>query len=521
LLLAAVVLARAQLHYEQAAYSDNDAVAVAADQSQMQMPPQEQEQMQAQDFEQEQTQDMDSEEDQDQDQDQDQDMEEGQDQESEAETETEGSFAEVSAEESEERKKKHPKQSLSRAAHKVGNAITALKDAVRGRRNVGSNSPRSSSGRLTPLRRKQQQKKRALNRKPRPFPRKSKGKSFSGVKRDGKRRRGGKPSPRGRGRRGGRRGGRGGKGRNGGKSGSNSFDAAIGSGNGDRSSGSGRGGRGGSGGSGSRGGDDNSNGGRISRGGRSPGGRPSVRPRPSAFAGGLRPPSKRPSFSRTPARTPDDQLWHSERWVAKDDPNRDPEMAKLNLALEAVKEDILSTNKQINDERRWVIAVSKIISSYNTKMQRVEAHIIALRKEMKQLYKKKKQIENLKLQKALEAKLKEARDELKTLTTSLKHVAAKQGELNKSGKDLRQTIAGIQAQLAKLRGQQLLKKKCKRGFKLSKKLKKCVPSCKKGKRYSTQLKKCIPKCKKSHRYSKKAKKCVPRKGKKAKKGKKF
>nr|AVZ46778.1 hypothetical protein [Meloidogyne graminicola] len=130
-----------------------------------------------------------------------------------------------------------------------------------------------------------------------------------------------------------------------------------------------------------------------------------------------------------------------------------PEMFKLNQALEAVKEDILSTNKQIGDERKWVIAVNKIIVSYTEKMKRVEDHIIALRKEMKNLYKKKKQIENLKLQKALEAKLKEALDELATLTNSLKHVQTKQGELNKSGSELRATIAGIKAQLAKLRGQ--------------------------------------------------------------------
>jgi len=169
-------------------------------------------------------------------------------------------------------------------------------------------------------------------------------------------------------------------------------------------------------------------------------------------------------------------------------------MAKLNLALEAVKEDILSTNKQINDERRWVIAVSKIITSYNTKMKRVESHIVTLRKEMKMLYKKKKQIENLKLQRLLEAKLKEARDELATLTNSLKHVATKQSELNKSGADLRMTIAGIQAQLAKLRGQQMMKK-CKRGFKYSKKAKKCVNRCKKGQKWKGKGKKgrCVPK----------------------------
>jgi len=155
-------------------------------------------------------------------------------------------------------------------------------------------------------------------------------------------------------------------------------------------------------------------------------------------------------------------------------------MAKLDLALDAVKQDILATNKQITDERKWVIAVAKIIASYNDKMKRVERHIVQLRKEMKSLYRKKKQIENLKLQKALEAKLKEARDELATLTNSLKHVQVKQGELNKSGSDLRQTIAGIQAQLAKLRGQQLRKPKPAPKKK-----------CKKGQRYSTRKRKCV------------------------------
>jgi len=207
---------------------------------------------------------------------------------------------------------------------------------------------------------------------------------------------------------------------------------------------------------------------------------------------------KRPIIAPRPLMRP--VKFHSERVNAQTSKFEDPEMAKLNLALDAVKEDILSTNKQITDERKWVIAVAKIIASYNDKMKRVEAHIIALRKEMKALYRKKKQIENLKLQKALEAKLREARDELATLTNSLKHVAVKQGELNRSGADLRQTIAGIQSQLAKLRGQQLRKprpaakgrkgrgrgrkggKRCKKGMRFSRKAKRCVKAKRAGRR---------------------------------------
>jgi len=216
------------------------------------------------------------------------------------------------------------------------------------------------------------------------------------------------------------------------------------------------------------------------------------------------------------APRPREFKFHPERVVEAQVSKEDPEMGKLNLALEAVKEDILATNKQITDERKWVIAVAKIIASYNDKMKRVEGHIVALRKEMKNLYRKKKQIENLKLQKALEAKLKEARDELATLTSSLKHVGLKQSELNKSGRDLRETIAGIQAQLAKLRGQQM-KQPGSAAAKLKLKLKP------KPKSKSTPKSKPKPavfgrrKCKKGFKYSKKAKKCVPAK-KKGKKG---
>jgi predicted nucleic acid-binding Zn-ribbon protein len=132
---------------------------------------------------------------------------------------------------------------------------------------------------------------------------------------------------------------------------------------------------------------------------------------------------------------------------------QDPEMVKLNQALEAVKEDIIANGKQIADERKWVAAVLKITQDYEMKVKRVQDHILELRKTMKTLYEKKKQIENLKLQRALEAKLKMANEELITLQNSLKHVQAKHEELDKSHMDLRSTIASIEAQLAKLKGE--------------------------------------------------------------------
>jgi len=131
----------------------------------------------------------------------------------------------------------------------------------------------------------------------------------------------------------------------------------------------------------------------------------------------------------------------------------DPEMVKLDSALEAVKEDIMVNSKKIADEKKWVKAVTKITASYEEKVKRVEEHIILLRKEQKKLFTKKKQLENLKLQRRLEAKLRDANDELSALQESLKHVILKNEELNKSHMELRATIINIENQLAKLKGE--------------------------------------------------------------------
>jgi len=130
----------------------------------------------------------------------------------------------------------------------------------------------------------------------------------------------------------------------------------------------------------------------------------------------------------------------------------DPEMMKLKQALEAVKEDIVSNSKQISDERRWVAAVRKIVLSYEDKMKRVNTHIYLLRKEQKKLFDKKKQIDNLRLQRKLHSKLKKASEELKTLQYSLDHVQQKSHELNSEHANLQSTISKIENQLVRLKG---------------------------------------------------------------------
>jgi small-conductance mechanosensitive channel len=126
---------------------------------------------------------------------------------------------------------------------------------------------------------------------------------------------------------------------------------------------------------------------------------------------------------------------------------------KLDVALAAIKQDIMVRNRQLEEEKNWVSEVHKITEQYNKKVHRVEADIVKVRNEVKALFKKKKQVENLKIQRALEAKLKDATADLSTLQQALHHVKSKSQEFEKTKDEIKKTIYGIHTQLSKLRGE--------------------------------------------------------------------
>merc|ERR1719231_1019777 len=125
---------------------------------------------------------------------------------------------------------------------------------------------------------------------------------------------------------------------------------------------------------------------------------------------------------------------------------------KLDLALDAVKEDIIKKSKQIESESKWVKDVEEIVRTYGQKMDRVRENVNNMRIEVKGLYKKKKQLENLKLQKSLESKLAEAHDDMQTLQSALAHVKSKTEEFTRTRGEVQKTIKDIKAHLDRLRG---------------------------------------------------------------------
>jgi len=125
---------------------------------------------------------------------------------------------------------------------------------------------------------------------------------------------------------------------------------------------------------------------------------------------------------------------------------------KLEIALSAIKQDILVRDRQVNDEKAWVAQVRKVVEQYNAKVKRVLADIEKTKGEVKVLFKKKKQIENLKIQRQLEKKLKDATSDLTTLKSALNHVKSKANEFAKTKNEIKKTIISIHTQLAKLKG---------------------------------------------------------------------
>jgi len=136
--------------------------------------------------------------------------------------------------------------------------------------------------------------------------------------------------------------------------------------------------------------------------------------------------------------------------VATDeDGNKDQELAE---ALQTVKDQIVAKANEIKSEKKWVREVTKIIEAYVKKTRRVNASIRKLQKEIKGLFRKKKQIENMIVQRKLEKKLKVALADMNTINLALKNVKIKQAAFNKSKASIKATIGAMETALKKLRG---------------------------------------------------------------------
>jgi hypothetical protein len=134
-----------------------------------------------------------------------------------------------------------------------------------------------------------------------------------------------------------------------------------------------------------------------------------------------------------------------------------PPPSKLDIALGAVKEEIMVRAKELHKEKDWASKVSTLIDEYQQKLSKVTNNIVALRVQTKALLRKKKQIQNVQVQNKLRYKLKLAQSDLNRLQKQMEHIAGKENEFTDTEKQLKGTMNALKNSLLKLRGQETKK----------------------------------------------------------------
>jgi len=131
-----------------------------------------------------------------------------------------------------------------------------------------------------------------------------------------------------------------------------------------------------------------------------------------------------------------------------------PPPTKLDIALGAVKEEIMVRAKELHLEKNWSSKVAKLIDDYQQKLNKVTGNIVLLRTQTKALLRKKKQIQNVQVQNKLRYKLKLAQSDLNRLQKQMEHIAGKENEFTDTEKQLKGTMNALKNSLLKLRGQE-------------------------------------------------------------------
>jgi len=134
--------------------------------------------------------------------------------------------------------------------------------------------------------------------------------------------------------------------------------------------------------------------------------------------------------------------------------NTKPKPDKLSVALGAVKEEIMVRAKELHLEKDWSKKVAGLIDQYQQKLLKVNNNIVALRAQTKALLRKKKQIQNVQVQRKLRYKLKLAQSDLNRLQKQMEHIAGKENEFADTERNLKNTMNALKNSLLKLRGQE-------------------------------------------------------------------
>lgn len=128
------------------------------------------------------------------------------------------------------------------------------------------------------------------------------------------------------------------------------------------------------------------------------------------------------------------------------------EGAKLVNALRQLNLDISAASQQVILEEKWIKEVTEVMATYMKKVANVKNSIKENKETIKAKLVKKRQVENIMLQKQLEQRLNEANEDLTTLNSAMQAVAKKQQSFASNEAEVKNFIKRASVQLDKLKG---------------------------------------------------------------------
>lgn len=136
----------------------------------------------------------------------------------------------------------------------------------------------------------------------------------------------------------------------------------------------------------------------------------------------------------------------------KPDPTMDATDKKLLAAMQEVKLDVVNKANDIKKQAEWIQKVEDMIADFHVKITNVHTNMESQKQELKALAMKKRQIQNLQIQRQLEKQLELASSSLESLKDQLQVVQKKKTDFDDNKSTLEGTISNIKEQLAALKG---------------------------------------------------------------------
>jgi len=133
-------------------------------------------------------------------------------------------------------------------------------------------------------------------------------------------------------------------------------------------------------------------------------------------------------------------------------PSKNPVASKMESDLEDVRQGIVLHTRGITNEENWINSVQEIMKLYSSKIEKVQEHIVAEHKVIKELMKKRHEIRSKQKAMKLEAELKAANQDMNTLQAELGQVKEKEVEFDKNRAVLKEKITELSTNIAKLKG---------------------------------------------------------------------